>query len=63
MALGGGTFINTNKILPGSYINFVSAKRTSSSLTERGIAAIALELDWLKVKFLKLQMKNSKGTH
>ena len=46
MALGGGTFINTNKILPGSYINFVSAKRTSSSLTERGISAIALELDW-----------------
>ena len=24
MALGGGTFTNQNKVLPGSYINFVS---------------------------------------
>ncbi len=46
MALGGGTFITQNKVLPGSYINFVSAARSSASLSERGYAAIGLELDW-----------------
>ncbi|HCQ5969097.1 TPA: phage tail sheath family protein [Clostridioides difficile] len=46
MALGGGTFVTQNKILPGSYINFISAKRATSSLSDRGIVAIPLELDW-----------------
>ena len=27
MALGGGTWLVQNKVLPGTYINFVSAKR------------------------------------
>ena len=40
MALGGGTFISQNKKLPGSYINFASAQNASSSIGERGIAAI-----------------------
>ena len=46
MALGGGVFLTQNKILPGSYINFVSAARASSTLSERGIATIPLSLDW-----------------
>ncbi|HFL3675391.1 TPA: phage tail sheath family protein [Clostridioides difficile] len=46
MALGGGTFVTQNKILPGSYINFISAKRATSSLSDRGIVVIPLELDW-----------------
>ncbi|HBF1530022.1 TPA: phage tail sheath family protein [Clostridioides difficile] len=46
MALGGGTFVTQNKILPGSYINFISAKRATSSLSDRGIVSIPLELDW-----------------
>lgn len=46
--LGGGTFTTQNKKLPGAYINFASAKKASSSIGERGIAAIALELDWGK---------------
>ena len=46
MAYGGGTFIAQNKILPGSYINFVSAGKTSATLSERGIAAMPLELSW-----------------
>ncbi|EGT5422750.1 phage tail sheath family protein [Clostridioides difficile] len=46
MALGGGTFVTQNKILPGSYINFISAKRATSSLSDRGIVAMPLELDW-----------------
>lgn len=44
--LGGGTFTAQNKVLPGSYINFVSAGRASAALSERGIVAIPLELDW-----------------
>lgn len=46
MALGGGTWTFQNKALPGSYINFVSAARASAELSERGYAAMALELDW-----------------
>ena len=46
MSLGGGTWVTQNKILPGSYINFVSAKRASSTLGERGYAAMPLELNW-----------------
>ena len=44
--LGGGTFQTQNKLLVGSYINFVSAKDASIALAERGYVAVALELDW-----------------
>ena len=46
MALGGGTFFTQNKVLPGAYINFISASRASATLSDRGYAAMALELDW-----------------
>lgn len=46
MSLGGGVFISQNKKLPGAYINFVSAARASSSLSERGIVAMPLVMDW-----------------
>jgi hypothetical protein len=46
MALGGGIFTTQNKVLPGSYINFVSAARASAQVSDRGYAAIALSLDW-----------------
>lgn len=42
--LGGGVFVTQNKTLPGSYINFVSAKKTTSPLGVRGVVAIALPL-------------------
>lgn len=48
MALGGGTFISQNKKLPGTYINFVSAQKATSLVGERGIAAMAIEMDWGK---------------
>ena len=48
MALGGGTFISQNKKLPGTYINFASAQSASSSIGERGTAAMAIEMDWGK---------------
>ncbi len=44
--LGGGTFVKQNKVLPGSYINFVSTQSVGSNMNERGIVAIGLELDW-----------------
>lgn len=46
MALGGGVFTTTNKVLPGSYINVVSKARSASLLGERGKVAIALPLAW-----------------
>ena len=46
MALGGGNFISHNKILPGAYINFVSAAHATASLSDRGYAAMPLELGW-----------------
>lgn len=46
MSLGGGTFITQNKVLPGAYINFVSAARASSTIGDRGYAALPIELDW-----------------
>lgn len=46
MALGGGTWVTQSKILPGAYINFVSAANASASLSERGIATLPLPLDW-----------------
>lgn len=42
--LGGGVFVTQNKVLPGSYINFVNATNASATLGERGTVAIALPL-------------------
>lgn len=44
--LGGGTFTSQNKVLPGAYINFVSAASASASLSDRGFVAFPLMLDW-----------------
>ena len=42
--LGGGVFVTQNKVLPGSYLNFVTTARINSTLGERGVVAIALPL-------------------
>ena len=44
--LGGGKFQTQNKLLVGSYINFVSAKDASINISDRGYVAVALDLDW-----------------
>ena len=44
--LGGGVFITQNKVLPGSYINFVNASSASSTIGDRGVVAIALPLGY-----------------
>lgn len=43
--LGGGTFVTQNKVLPGAYINFVSAARATAE-QDRGVSAIPFVLDW-----------------
>lgn len=48
MALGGGVFTTQNKVLPGSYINFVSAARASATLSDRGVVALPIALNWGK---------------
>ena len=37
--LGGGNFIFTNKVLPGTYINFESKSKASVDMAERGYVA------------------------
>lgn len=44
--LGGGTFTSQNKVLPGAYINFISAARAVAALSSRGVASMPMELDW-----------------
>lgn len=46
MGLGGGLFVTQNKVLPGTYINFVSAARARAALSDRGIVAIPVSLNW-----------------
>lgn len=46
MALGGGVFFTQNKVLPGSYINFVSASKASATLSDRGVAAMPVFISW-----------------
>jgi hypothetical protein len=46
MALGGGSFTNYNKVLPGTYVNFVSASSVSGAVSDRGVATVAVSLSW-----------------
>lgn len=46
MALGGGTFLFHNKVLPGAYINFVSKTRPYAEVADRGYGAMMLSFDW-----------------
>lgn len=43
--LGGGTFVTQNKVLAGSYINVINAKKATSSVGERGVVAIVMEMN------------------
>lgn len=46
MAYGGGSWVTQNMVLPGTYINFISAAKVSAALSSRGIATLPLEMDW-----------------
>ncbi len=45
MPIGGGAFTLQNKVLPGAYINFVSASGGVSA-GSRGVASVPVELGW-----------------
>lgn len=45
---GGGIFLTHNKVLPGAYINFVSKSRALGGISERGVAALSLKINWGK---------------
>ena len=63
--LGGGVFVTQNKILPGSYINFVNASNATSTIGERGTVAIALPLSFAEGTVIELTkgdfVKNSEA--
>ncbi len=46
MALGGGLWFTQDKKLPGTYINFVSRGSGFAELSERGVVAMPMTLDW-----------------
>lgn len=48
MALGGGTFTTQNKVLPGAYINVISASGSVVTMGERGTVALPIALNWGK---------------
>jgi len=42
---GGGNFTTMNMVLPGSYMNFISAARATTAV-ERGVVAVPMALSW-----------------
>ena len=44
--MAGGIWTSQNKVRPGAYINFETAKTPISQIGVRGIATLGLELDW-----------------
>lgn len=44
--LGGGPFLTQNKVLPGTYHNFISAARAFVNLSDRGYVGLPISLDW-----------------
>lgn len=46
MAFGGGTWTVQNKILPGTYINTVSAAVYTQDANNRGTVAVPISLNW-----------------
>ena len=58
MALGGGNWTTQNKVLPGTYINFVSSASVSSAVSDRGVAVSYTHLDVYKRQFLRRALCN-----
>lgn len=58
MSLGGGSYTIENKVLPGAYINFITAKRGSVEFGERGVGALGLCLDWGSDKVVVVEKEN-----
>lgn len=56
--LGGGTFTAQNKVLPGTYINYVSAAVGGSGIGERGVVAMPIELNWGESGVIEITSEN-----
>lgn len=54
MALAGGGFISETKVIPGAYINFVSASHAGEAFSERGVAAVILPHPWNKGNLVRI---------
>lgn len=46
MARGGGQWLVQNKVLPGTYINFISRARAMATLGVRGIVGGVMNMNW-----------------
>lgn len=57
MGFGGGTWLTQNKVLPGTYINYISATKYATALSDRGVIAFPTVLSWGKTGIITI--KNS----
>ena len=46
MAYGGGVYTVQNKILGGAYFKFSSTPQATATIADRGMSAMALDLNW-----------------
>ena len=46
MSFGGGSFVTQNKVLPGIYVNVAAENKVTSAISDRGVAAMGVELSW-----------------
>ena len=44
--MAGGIWSSQNKVRPGAYINFETDNLATTEIGSRGIATMAMELDW-----------------
>lgn len=44
--MAGGTWLTQNKVRPGAYINVVGVPKPLSSVSDRGIVAVPMDLSW-----------------
>lgn len=57
-ALGGGEFSTQNKVIPGTYINFISAQKINDVMSERGKAAFPVTLSWGGSGIIRVQRED-----
>ena len=56
--LGGGTWVTQNKVLPGAYINIVSAGQAINALGERGVVAFPYALNKAPGEVIEIEVEN-----
>lgn len=61
MALGGGTWVTQNKVLPGAYVNVVTQRTNAIALGERGVVAVALPIGKEKGSIIDININQFLG--